>query len=397
MRISTASMHERAISAILQRQAELARTQNQVATGRRVQSPADDPIAAVHIQELERAIAESKQFASNAVSAANRLSLEEQALVGVGEILQRVRELAVQANSGAVDLASRRMIATELESRVTELVDMANRRDGNGDYLFAGYSAGTQPFVRGSGGVVYYGDDGVRHQQIGPAQRIADGHSGVDVFVAIPEGNGTFVTSIDAPNTGSGSIDVGSVVNRSAWVPDDYTLRFVTATSWEVVNGAATVVASGAYVSGAPIEWNGVRVSVTGAPAAGDTFSIDASGKQDLFTTLDRLVATVRRDVTFPADRARFTTEIAGALQQIDQSIDHVLGVRAEVGSRLSALDSAAQAREDLDIELQSTLSELRDLDYAEAISRLNQQLVGLQAAQETYTRIAGLSLFDYL
>jgi flagellar hook-associated protein 3 FlgL len=105
----------------------------------------------------------------------------------------------------------------------------------------------------------------------------------------------------------------------------------------------------------------------------------------------------VRRDGTFPADRARFTTEIAGALQQIDQSIDHVLGVRAEVGSRLSALDSAAQAREDLDIELQSTLSELRDLDYAEAISRLNQQLVGLQAAQETYTRIAGLSLFDYL
>jgi flagellar hook-associated protein 3 FlgL len=74
-----------------------------------------------------------------------------------------------------------------------------------------------------------------------------------------------------------------------------------------------------------------------------------------------------------------------------------VLSVRAEVGTRLLAIDSAANAREAESIDLQQLLSDLRDVDYAEAISRLNQEYAGLQAAQQAYTKISQLSLFDYL
>ena len=74
-----------------------------------------------------------------------------------------------------------------------------------------------------------------------------------------------------------------------------------------------------------------------------------------------------------------------------------MLSVRSEVGSRLSAIDQATSTRETEAIDLQQLLSDLRDVDYASAISQLNQQYAGLQAAQQAYTKISQLSLFDYL
>ena len=100
---------------------------------------------------------------------------------------------------------------------------------------------------------------------------------------------------------------------------------------------------------------------------------------------------------TIQAELAQFNSDMATILQQLDQVGDHLSNVRADVGTRLSSIDTAQDALADRKVELETTTSQLRDLDYAEAVSRMNQQLVGLQAAQASYTRIAQLSLFDYL
>jgi flagellar hook-associated protein 3 FlgL len=396
-RISTHGMHQNALTAMLRQQATLSQTQNQIATGKRVQTPADDPVAAVHIMELERALSENEQFGANANIAANRLTLEEQALSDAGALLQRVRELAIQANSGSVDASGRRMISTEVRARLGELVDLANRRDANGEYLFSGYSTLTQPFNTSGSNVAYAGDQGSRLLQIGPSQRVADSDSGFDVFMDVPQGNGTFVVDGAAGNTGDGVITPGSVTNRAAWVPDDYTLRFTTATNWEVVNSAAAVVATGTYTNPATISFNGVSVGLSGTPATGDSFSIARSRSEDLFATINSLVTALESPAGSGSSGAQFQIEIGRTLQQLDISDDHLLNIRAKVGTRLSALDSAESSRDELKVELQRMTSELRDLDYAEAITRMNQQLVGLQAAQATYTQISQLSLFDYL
>jgi flagellar hook-associated protein 1 len=91
------------------------------------------------------------------------------------------------------------------------------------------------------------------------------------------------LTSAVAGNTGSGSIDAGSVPNSAAWVRGNYTLSFTSANAWQVTNAAGTVVGNGAYTAGAPITFNGIQVTVSGAPASGDSFSIDdnASGSGD--------------------------------------------------------------------------------------------------------------------
>ena len=401
MRLSTQAFYAGSLAAMQLQAAELAKLQNQVAIGRRVNSPADDPLAAVHILDLERAQSESEQFGKNSALIKNRLNLEENALADTGLVLARVRDLTLQAsNIGTLNDSDRRSIATELASRLAELQDIANRQDGNGEYLFAGFSTLTQPFNGGGAAPVnYVGDQGSRLVQVGPTQRIADSHSGFDVFWNIPQGNGVFTTGASTANTGGGAIGVGEVFDRASWVPDNYTVTFTSPTTWEVTDSAApaNVVASGAYISGAPIEFNGVRVEISGDPAAGDAFSVSQSRSEDIFTTLNDMISILRQPAGSPAANAHLATVLEGSLQQIDQAGDHLLSVRAEVGARLSALDSADNARESIDIDLASALSDLRDLDYAEALTKMNQRLVGLQAAQMSYTQISQLSLFNYL
>ena len=397
MRISTSAIHQNAIDALHEQQRHLSRTQSQVASGKKIQTPADDPIGAVHILELQRAKAETEQFGRNSLAAIARLTAEEQALADIDTLLQRVRELALQANNATVDATARYGIATELAERVQGLLDLANRQDGNGEYLFAGYATTTRPFARSVAGVNYLGDQGTRFVQIGPTQRVADSHSGFTVFEDIREGNGTFVTDVNIANTGTGIIDTGTVTNLAAWVRDDYTLTFTSATTWEVRNSAATLVASGAYTPNAGIAFNGVQVSVSGAPQAGDNFSIDASGREDMFTTIDKMIAALQQAGDNPPDRAQLNVQLNAAIQQLDQHSTHVLNVRAEVGARLSMLDDVNAARAAFDVELQRNLSDLQDVDYAEAISRMNRELLGLQAAQQSYSRVAQLSLFNFL
>jgi flagellar hook-associated protein 3 FlgL len=401
MRMSTLGFSMGSLSAMLTQQSGLAKLQNQVALGLRVSTPADDPIAYVHIQELQRSQSESEQFAKNSTLAKNRLSLEEQAFVDTGNVMTRVRELVVQAgNTGTLSDTDRQSIANELAARLDELQAVANRQDGNGEYLFSGYSTRTQPFSGGDGTPInYVADQGARQLQISSTQRIADSHNGSEVFVDIPEGNGTFVSAVNMSNTGSGMIDVGSVVDRASWVPDDYTITFTSPTAYQITDGAtpANIVQTGAYTAGSAITFNGVSVTVKGAPATGDTFTVNQSRSESIFQTLGDLVNLLNTPSGNPAANAKLTSSLQGSLQQLDQANDHFLSVRAQVGTRLATLDSVDSSREAMDIDTASTLSDLRDLDYAEALTKMNQQLVGLQAAQMSYSKISNLSLFNYL
>ncbi len=402
MRLSTQSYYSRSISAMLDQQVALSKIQNQVASGKKISSPADDPIAAVHIMELERSKQESAQYEKNSSIARSRLNLTEQSLTDAGTMLQRVRELILQsANTATMTDADRQSVVVELEGLLSQAQDIANSKDSNGEYLFAGFSTLTQPFSgAASGNVVYSGDQGSRLLQVGPTQRVADSNSGFEVFMKIPSGNGTFDTAVSAGNTGTGTISTGSLTNPAAWVRDDYTLTFTSATTWEVTDSAMptpTVVASGAYTSGTPIAFNGAQFVVTGTPAVGDTFEVTQSRSEDIFPTLNDLLTTLRQPAGSPAASARLSSDLNGALEQIDQAQDHFLGIRAQVGSRLSQLDSADASLEDRSIDIQTSLSDLQDLDYAEALARMNQQMVGLQAAQLSYSQISQLSLFNYL
>jgi len=395
-RISTAGLHSAVITQMLAQQARLSATQSQIASGKRIQSPADDPIAATQITAMEQARTQLAQYAKNADALSSRLNVGEQAMADATNLLQRVRELTVQSNSAALDASARGSIAAELSARVQELQDLANRRDANGEYLFAGLSTQTQPFSRAAGGVTYAGDQGTRALEISADQRVVDGFSGYQTFMNVPEGNGTFSVA-QGVHTGASSIDSGQVTNAAVWVPGSYTLQFTAPDTWQVVDAASTVVATGAYTSGSTIGFNGAQVVVSGTPATGDTYAIAPAGKQSIFTTIDSLITSLTTALDGPIGRSTLNTQAGGALTQLDQALSHLINQRAEIGARLNTVDNATTARQQLDDSLTGSVGKLQDLDYATAVSNMNQQLLGLQAAQAAYGRISQLSLFNYL
>ncbi len=84
-------------------------------------------------------------------------------------------------------------------------------------------------------------------------------------------------------------------------------------------------------------------------------------------------------------------------LTRLDSAIDSVINTRAKIGARMNTIDNQRNANDSFSLVLQENRSNLEDLDYAEAISRFEQQLVALQASQQTFVKIEGLSLFNYL
>jgi flagellar hook-associated protein 3 FlgL len=398
--MSTAGLHNSALQTMSLQQSSLSKLQSQIALGRRVNTPADDPVASVHIMELQRSLQETEQYGSNADMAKNRLSMEESSIANVTTALQRVQELTLQANNATMDDTSRKQIATEIRARLSEIKDIANQRDGNNEYLFSGFSTKSQPFSQTGTSITYSGDQGTRLLQVGPTQKVADSNSGYEVFMNMPEGNGTFVANYSASNTGTAIVGATSVSDRSQWIPGDYTITFDDAAGHYQIFDSGTppvAVSSGTYTQGSTIAFNGVKIDLSGMPANGDTVKVSAARTQDLFTTLNNLVTSLEKGATTDTEKANFNSDMARTLQQLDVSQDHMSSIRAQIGARLSTLDNAESAREDQKVQLQSMTSDLRDLDYASAITKMNQQLVGLQAAQQSYARISQLSLFDYL
>jgi flagellar hook-associated protein 3 FlgL len=401
MRLSTAAIHRSSIDAILQQQTRLAQTQTQVTSGKKFQTAAEDPIGATRAAALDRTVADNAQFARNSNIVESRLNYEEQSLSDVTNALQRTRELALEGSNSTLGQNERDMLVTELKQLRGELVDISNRDDGNGEYLFAGSSTGTKPFSDVGGAVVYQGDQTTRFIRVSGSQAIADGHPGTEVFMNITQANGTFTTSVGAANTGSATIDVGSVVDPTQWVAGNYTIRFTSPTDYVVEDDATPTpnqIATGTgFVPGQAINFLGARVTLTGTPATGDTFAVQPAGDTDMFSVIDNLIATLSPGAGLASDRPIFQQQIGASIANLDQSLNRVLSVRSQVGSRLQAIDNATDTRETESVDLQSALSSLRDVDYAEAIGRLNQQYAGLQAAQQAYTKISQLSLFDYI
>jgi flagellar hook-associated protein 3 FlgL len=396
MRVSTRGSYEQALRMMQQLQSALDRTQQQITTGKRLLSPSEDPIAASRGLAIRESLARLEQFDRNATIAENRLGDEENILTGVNDTLQRVRELALQANNATQSNETRRIIAIEMREHLDQLVQLANQQDGNGRYLFSGNRDTTTPVTRSGDTFIYNGDQGQRLVQIGEGRQIPDGDSGDDVFFRIRNGNGAFQVT-PGVNGGSAVVGAGSVVDPAAWNSATYTVRFPDAANYEVVDSGGTVVASAAFVNGDSIAFQGIEFKRTGEPAAGDEFEVAPSRFQSVFDTVRQLADAVDSPVTDNGSRAVLNNAVNAGLQQIDQALGKVLEVRTRVGSRLAAIESQGDGNSAFALTLQTTLSDLEDLDYAEALSRLSMEMTALEAAQQSFVRTRSLTLFDFL
>ncbi|GAB4288228.1 MAG: flagellar hook-associated protein FlgL [Methylophaga sp.] len=301
MRISTTYIQQQSVDAMLRQQTELAKTQEQVSTGQRILSPSDDPIAAVRVLGIERDLNLIEQYQSNAEMAEDKLRVTDGVLGSAIDIMQRIRELAVQGLNDTNDASARTAIADEMTQLKNSLLNIANTTDANGEYLFSGYQSNTQAFD--STTYAYNGDSGQRNIRVGSGFLVEITQPGDEIFVSTN------------------------------------------------INGTT----------------------------------------QAIFQTIDDFTTALNNnDVSTAPNNGDFLTNMDTALEQ-------VLGARTNIGTRLNAIDQQRAVNEASIASLETTRSQLKDLDYAEAITQLNQQAVGLQAAQQAYVKVQGLSLFNFI
>ncbi len=403
MRLSTNTIHEQGVNSILKQQEALLHVQQQVSTGRRVLTPADDPIAAALALDITQTSAINTQFSENRTTAASKLGFTEGVLDGVTNLIQNVQTATVSAGNATFTDADRLSIAGELRGRFNELVGFANSTDATGQFLFSGYQSDTKPFNQTTTGVQYNGDQGEQLVQIGASRQIATNSSGTDVFERIKNGNGVFATTANPTNNGSGVIDTGIVASPANLTGDNYQISFTVAagvTTYDVTDTTtgATLSTGNPYTSDESINFDGIQFSIKGEPADGDQFNVSPSSNQSLFKTIDNLINVLSTPVSGqPSGGTQLTNGLNTALQDLGNSLDHVLTTRASVGVSLQEIEVLQSVGEDTDIQLQQNLAELQDVDIAKAITDLNQQRVFLEAAQRSFATVSDLSLFDFI
>lgn len=448
MRISTSQIFSAGTQGIQRNQQGLFTLQNQLSTGRRVLTPADDPVAAAQALVVTQSKEVVAQYAENQDTARSQLGLVEGTLSALSDLVQNVRERVVQAGNTTLTGNDRAYIATELEARFAELLGLANTVDGAGMFLFSGYQGMTRPFAIDTAQpasypatvspVGYAGDDGERLLQVGASRQMAMNLSGNDVFMGIRSGNGTFVAGVGGVssagvpavpatiNQGSATIDAGSLRDQQKWQAaladypsGGFRIEFSVSagvTTYQIYDGANNALLAppaAPYTPGQVIRLQqtqtspplatqpadlGVEVVIQGQPANGDSFTVAPSSDQSLFQTVQNLIGVLRTPVGSTAfTNTELSNRLGAELTNLDRALDTISANRADVGTRLKELDSLSSIAEDLDLQYATTLSDLQDLDYAAAISDFTKKQLQLEAAQKSFAQISQLSLFNFL
>ncbi len=420
MRISTLQAFNNGVAGLQRNYANATRTQEQISTGNRILTPADDPVASVRLLQLDQQQNVLSQYNANLTAAKNSLTQEEVTLNSVNTVLQRVRELAVQAGNGGLSAEDRKSIAAELREREDELLSLMNTRNARGEYLFSGFQGKTQPFVRAADGrYSYQGDEGQRNLQIASSLSIPISDSGKSIFENVINA-GRYVSALDTTAQPDSTLSVSAplvldevaVAGNPAFPAAGVGVHFTSETEYVVYaldnppadfsDPYATpgqVLASGSVDGDGDtadeLVFRGVMIKFDGMPTGGESVEItlDSSAqKQGILSTIANLRMTLEDPASSNAD---IRDAVAVSLTNLDHGMVSVDAARGNIGARLNVIDTTLTDNEDVALVNQSVQAELRELDYAEALSRLSLQTIILEAAQQSYVKISSLNLFN--
>jgi flagellar hook-associated protein 3 FlgL len=395
-RISTGMMFNQSISMMMAKQSKMNHLEQQLATGKKLVSAKDDPVAAGTAVGLDRAVAELDRFARNGDVVQNRLGLQENALAQAGDMMAHITELTIQANNPALSAADLKSIASELKSVRDGLLSLANSTDGTGRYLFGGTDDADAPFKLSNGVVTYNGDQTQRQVEVAPDTFVKDALPGSEIFLRIRTGDGSLDGSAATTNTGTGVLTTfGRDPASGDWDGASYTLRFTGPDAYEVVDATNTVVKTGAFKAGDDITFEGVSMRIEGEPKAGDSFGIGAASARDIFSTLDGMINALDNAADDPTAVARQQNILQSGIRDVARASEKFIDARASGGAQLKAIDDAGALRDANGVTLKTTLSAMRDLDYAEAIGQYQLEQISLQAAQTIFTQMQQMSLFN--
>ena len=299
-------MFQRGSSQMSTVQSKLTQTQAQLAQGKQVINASDAPDQAATIQRLKSILNRQDSYQSSLNTVKNRLQGEESTLQSVSDLLVRAKEVAVQGANDTLNPGDRKGLATEMKALRDQMLSLANTKDSNDNFLFAGSRVKQQAFAENSSGVpVYRGDQTRMNVRVGEQRSIPINRTGTGAFV-----------SVNRTDTDGTTIGVG------------------------------------------------------------------------FFKVMDDLIAGLNNSKGADVSRG------VGELDNLQLGVSLA---RAEVGTNLNVVDQQTSVIEDMTLNLKTTLSSIEDLDYASAITKMNQQMLSLEAAQASFAKVSQLNLFNFI
>ncbi|WP_028300844.1 flagellar hook-associated protein FlgL [Oceanospirillum beijerinckii] len=407
MRISTSMITHNSINGMLRKQTELANTSNQMGSGKRVMTPSDDPVASAMAFNAKNKLENIEQYGKNIDYSRKSMQTTESTLSNMHNRLQKVKQLAIQANSDALSKEDRQTIGLEIKEITGQLEKLMNTRDESNNYIFAGSKVNTPPFARQrDGSYVYQGDATERKLQISDTTFVSPFISGEAAFQNIDN-----VQQIRSYALSSNdSEETIGVTGSTGFLEDnhvgEYKLTYNAANNWtiELPTGEQLTNQNPSADSDVDLDDLAAFINKSGGdvalsppdpvPAPGDEFVLVFDNKKEgLLTGMQRFDKALS---DFSGEQYQ-KDAINDVVAKADHWLNAVADARSVIGTRENGMDTIRSNNEDLQLYLKSNVSELEDLDYAEATGRFMLQQTALTASQQTFSKVAQLSLFNYI
>ncbi|MEG0938066.1 MAG: flagellar hook-associated protein FlgL [Comamonas sp.] len=395
-RIGTANMYDSTITNLGSRQSSLVEQMEKITAGKRVLRASDDPVAAAQAERARTRITRSENEQRVLGFQRDVITQGESELGKAHEALQDFRELLIQAGNGSYDQVARDALVQKMESLREQILGYANAKDTNGLPIFRGLGSSDTPLQSVPPGAQSSLNPGQNTGSDNGLPVSLDGHA---AWLNVPTGNGVFEVGSGASNSGKAWADVGSISDPSKVTGDSYTLVFskdpaTGAVSYVINSSAGTSTPSAAYKDGEAIAINGQQIVLKGEPANGDSFTMAPSKRTDIFTVLDQAISTVKRGTN---GSTALHQGLGRAMSELDSGMNRVHAVRSYAGDQLNRADRLESDMKDQALTQEGARSRAEDIDMITALSDVETQKVGLQAALQSYAQMQKLSLFNYI
>lgn len=418
MRISTTEFLTGTLPELMAQQSNVNQLNREIATGETMPDATADPAGAGLAIETSSEIHRLAYDAGNAQAGAQSIQNALAALQQVSTLVNQLRQTALAGASGTASAGASQSLAAEAQNALQQLVQLANTKDANGNYIFAGSDASTMPFsVAANGQVAFSGDAATNAVEIAPGLSLPVTASGQGIFVNVPAGGNGVAVTADATNSGGAVALVQGVTSISQVAAaraagTQYRIAFASAgfgsIGYTVVSGSGSpgssgfaassgTVASGtldasSFTSGADLRFAGLDVQIEGTPAAGDSFVVQPGATASLFQTAQDLIGALT-DQTGSVSRQR----LQNVLGNLDAAQTSVLSAEAGFGAGLSEIQAVQGQDQTQSAHAQAQLSDLQSANLPQVMANYSASVTALQAAELAFGRIQNLTLFSVI
>jgi flagellar hook-associated protein 3 FlgL len=412
MRVSTAQFYLQSSQQMSSKTSDVNEQMAYLTSGKRVLTAKDDAVSYGTLAGYKDDLANIEKYKRNITQAESHNSMQEVAFSNAEDILNKIKDLMLQANNGAMSSEDLQALAKETTHNLDQLLDLANSQNENGDYIFSGYQTEQQPFSQQvDGSVSYSGDSGVRELQIAKNIKIPTNQTGDAAFMKVDNAIGDF--SVDYPpnatflnaNTSSVAVESANIVDRGVYNTSTGPYIFTT----DPVTNDLTVTDGGGlpvfpvlpalpapYVAGQTISFEGIDVTLSGNPLPGESFTINEQAEVNIFDAVNDAVSWMEQGVV-STDTEQHQVNYNSILDQLSNSTSHMTSRQVDAGIRLQVLDSQESRHLDSALSAETGKSNIEDLDFAKAIAQFEQSKIALQASQQAFSKVQGLSLLNYI